>query len=100
MKRYSIFIILSIVLSFLFSDTYAQTSHTLQVDDGLGHYSIITGGTGGGIFTLPNSGGGLIMTQSGGVSPVWLIGGNNSPTSPFIGTITANDFSVITKNIT
>ncbi|MFI5264668.1 MAG: hypothetical protein ACHQM6_09145, partial [Candidatus Kapaibacterium sp.] len=55
---------------------------------------------GGGIFSLPSSGGGLIMTSSGGVSPVWLLGGNNNPFSTLIGTITANDFSVITQNIT
>lgn len=94
------FIMIAFAIAFFFvSDSFAQERHNLQLDDGKGHYAIIDN-LGGGIFTLPNSGGGMIMTSSGGVSPVWLLGGNNNPFSTLIGTITANDFSVITQNIT
>jgi hypothetical protein len=100
MKRFSTTIAFVIAIFLLFSDSYAQTGgHRLQVDDGSGHFSLIVGGSGG-TFTLPNSGGGMIMTSSGGTSPVWLLGGNNNPTSSLIGTLTANDFSITTFGTT
>jgi hypothetical protein len=81
------------------STAYAQ--HKLQVDDGLGHYSLIVGSnTGGGILTLPPSGGGQILTYTPGVSPAWLCGGNMNPTSNILGTTTATDLVFQSKGIT
>ena len=97
MIRYLILIAFAIGVSSLFSNSYAQTGHQLQVDNGAGHYSIITGGNGG-TFTLPNSGGGMIMTASNGTAPVWLLGGNANPTSWFLGTTTNDSIRIITNN--
>src|SRR6187455_1782392 len=87
------------VLSLLFgSASFAQ--HSLQLDDGLGlgHTTTILCSTPGGTFLLP-SGTGTIMTSSGGVSPVWLVAGNNNPTSNILGTLTAHDVVIRTNNI-
>lgn len=84
----------------LASESFAQTGvHKLQLDDGLGNYTILSGSlTGNGTFTFPLVGG-TIMTSSGGVSPVWLLGGNNNPTSNIIGSLTSQNFTVNTYGV-
>ena len=62
MKYLGIVLIALIMLS-AFSRATAQQQHTLQVDDGAAHYSIIKGSATGGTFTLP-SGGGTIQTST------------------------------------
>lgn len=46
------------------SNSYAQPSHALQVDDGAGHYSILKGPSTGGTFFLPSGGGTLVTNTS------------------------------------
>jgi hypothetical protein len=93
------FLTLSVLSIFFGSAAFAQ--HTLQLDDGLGlgHITTLLSSTPGGTFTFP-SGVGTVMTSSGGVSPVWLVGGNNTPTSGILGSLTAHDVVVTTNNTT
>jgi len=84
-------------LSIFCVSAFAQ--HSLQVDDGAGHYSIITGATSGGTvttFVLPN-GGGTLLTSGSIPSLAWVLGGNAS-TSPNnqIGTTDATSLQFVT----
>ena len=54
---------LALIILFVFSDSFAQAGHTLQIDDGSGDYTIIKGSGSGGTYTLP-VGGGTILTAS------------------------------------
>lgn len=47
-----------------FSNSTAQLGHTLQVDDGAGHYSTLKGPSTGGTFFLPSGGGTLVTSTS------------------------------------
>src|SRR6516162_2897629 len=98
MRFYSTSIAVAIAI-FLFSNSFAQTGHNLQVDDGHGHYSIIVPGNPPGTYLLP-PGGGQILTFTPCVSPAWLCGGNTGPTSSIIGTLSLTDFLIQTHNIT
>ncbi len=84
----------------LTSQSIAQIGgHKLQLDDGLSHYTLLSASaTGNGTFTFPLVSG-MIMTSFGGVSPLWLAGGNNNPTSSVIGPITGQDFTIKTSGI-
>jgi uncharacterized small protein (DUF1192 family) len=72
--------------------------HSLQISDGGGHPTTLLGSNPGGTFTFP-SGSGVVLTSSGGVSPTWLVGGNNNPASPIMGTLTNDNFSFITNGV-
>jgi hypothetical protein len=76
----------------------AIAQHSLLVDDGAGHYSILTGATSGSVttFVLPN-GGGTLLTSGSLPSLAWMLGGNAS-TSPNnqIGTTDATTLQFIT----
>jgi len=50
MKR-NIQVLVALAFFFVFSNSFAQ--HNIQLDDGLGHYSIIVGSSSGGTYTLP-----------------------------------------------
>src|SRR6185436_6757060 len=82
-----------------FGNVFAQ--HSLQLDDGLGAYSIIKGSASGGIYTLPNVPGTLLTSGSLG-SFTWLTAGNSltggTPQTPneFLGTI--NNYDLIFKS--
>ncbi len=77
-----------VVFVVLLLTTVSYGQHNIQLDNGLGQYSIIVGASTGGTFTLPN-GGGTFLTSTGGSSPAWLVGGNTSPSSTFVGNNTA-----------
>jgi len=82
------------------ADAMAQAGHGLQLDDGLTHYTVIHGASvANGTFTFPSTSG-IILTSSGGVSPVWLLGGNNNPASSNIGSLTTQDFAIETSGST
>ncbi|MBS1902110.1 MAG: hypothetical protein JSS75_00200 [Bacteroidetes bacterium] len=69
---------IAFLLCALFATTaLAQQPHNLQLDDGLGHFSLIQGSFTGGTYTLP-PGGGMILTapQPGTASLAWLTHGN------------------------
>ncbi len=72
----------------------AQSGHTIQVDDGFGHYFLLGAPVIGGppsttTITLPSTGGTLLTASIGGVSPSWLVTGNSgtTPGTNFAGTI-------------
>jgi hypothetical protein len=93
--------LIALILIALSSTASAQNlGHKIQIDDGLGHYSIITVSNPGGTFILPPSGGGQILTYTPGVSPAWLCGGNSNPISNILGTLSADDLIFQTHNIT
>lgn len=78
----------------------AFAQHSLQTDDGAGHYSLITGSNPGGTYTLP-SGGGLLLTSSSLTSYGWSLTGNGStnPATNFLGTTDNQPLVVKTNNI-
>jgi hypothetical protein len=55
--------LLAFFFLFVFADSFAQPLHSIELDDGAGHYSVIKGSATGGTYTLP-SGSGTIMTAS------------------------------------
>ena len=84
MKRFSFGLIALVLL--IATNSFAQTGHAVQLDDGLSHYSLIkpTSGALGVIFSLPsvltNQ---IFLTQGVGsptVSNAWLHGGNTNGT--------------------
>jgi len=95
--------ILSHLLTFLIllvaGQSFAQ--HTLQVDDGLGHYSILTGSNPGGTYILPPGGGTLLTSGS-----AWLTAGNiltgGTPSTPneFFGSKNNYDVAFRSNNFT
>jgi len=75
------------------SDGFAQ--HSLQVDDGNGHYTTLLGGNPGGTLTLPSGNGILLLSYSGTSSVAWLTGGNSGTTpasNPLTFSLTTNSF--------
>ena len=60
--KYLATVLITLIMLSAFSRATAQ-QHTLQVDDGAGHYSLIKGSPTGGTYTLP-TGGGTIMTST------------------------------------
>lgn len=89
----------ALALTVLSVCAYAQ--HSLQLDDGAGHYSIITGATSGTVttFSLPN-GGGTLLTSGSLPALAWMLGGNSS-TSPNnqIGTTDATSLQFVTSGV-
>ena len=77
MKRNPICIIAVAILAFA-TNSFAQPGHALEVDNGLGAYSLIKGSASGGIYTLANGGGTILTTGSG---LIWLTAGHQ-PTTP------------------
>jgi hypothetical protein len=79
----------------------ADAQHSLQLDDGAGHYSVITAATSGAVtnFSLPN-GGGTLLTSGSLPSLAWMLGGNSS-TSPNnqIGTTDATSLQFVTAGV-
>lgn len=61
--KYLATVLITLIMLSGFSQATAQQQHTLQVDDGAGHYSLIKGSATGGTYTLP-TGGGTIMTST------------------------------------
>lgn len=86
-----------LILILNFSNAFAQ--HLLQIDDGANHYTMIKI-TGTGNFNFPSGVGTIMVMTAPGVSPAWMVGGNNNPTSSFIGTLTNDNFSIITSGVT
>src|SRR5579862_1101746 len=74
MKRISIALV-TLVSLFFAQNVFAQ--HSLQLDDGLQHFSTIVANSTGGTYLLPPGGGMLVTTPSPG-SPalMWLTDGN------------------------
>ncbi len=69
--RYSIYSFLAISILFLGS-AHAQVRQThLYIDDGTGHFSVLTAATGGGTITLPASGTLLTSGSTIGASTTW-----------------------------
>jgi hypothetical protein len=99
MMNTNILKLIALALLITCSNASAQTGHDAQSDDGAGHYSIITSSNPGGVFTLP-PGGGQILTFTPGASPAWLCGGNSSPSSNIIGTLSSTDIVIKTNNVT
>ena len=91
-------LILIVFVGFCSGTLFAQAPHTVQMDDGLGHYTIINSSSPGGMFILP-PGGGQILTYTPGVSPAWLCGGNTNPTSNILGTLSSTDILVKTNGV-
>lgn len=87
----------AVLLLLVASVSFGQSSHILQVDDGLGNFATITGpGSGGNLnFTLPASAGTLLTTSSAS-NAFWALGGNSSPSSNLLGTVTADPINFIT----
>ena len=56
-------LIAALVILCTFSNALAQPAHSLQIDDGSSHYSVIKGSGVGGTYTLP-AGGGTILTST------------------------------------
>src|SRR5689334_3145722 len=77
--KYIYVILLTACFLGLSSPIFAQ--HNLQLDDGHGHFTTISGGDPGGSFTLP-SGTGSILTNNGHSSLAWLTNGNVGTTPP------------------
>lgn len=88
---------LGMLVFLCFSNAFAQ--HSLQIDDGAGHYTMIKL-TGTGNFNFPSGVGTILVSTGPGVSPAWMVGGNNNPTSSFIGTLTNDNFAIITSGVT
>ncbi len=91
---------LFVIAIFLFSQkSFAQ--HFLQLDDGLGHYSLISGSNTGGTYTLPPGGGTLLTSGS-----TWLTAGNiltgGTPSTPneFFGSKNNFDVAFRSNNFT
>jgi hypothetical protein len=70
-KHFPIRHLFAALILFIAQKSFSQ--HALQVDDGLGHYSIITGANPGGNYSLP-PGGGMLLTS--GSSLIWYTDGN------------------------
>src|SRR5579883_2074197 len=66
------FLIAALVIS---AACTASAQHSLQLDDGSGHYSTISASSSGGTYTLP-SGGGTLLTSASVSSVAWTLGGN------------------------
>src|SRR5436190_18348489 len=94
--------LLALVVILASSNALAQLApgQTIQVDDGFGHYSYLKPQSTNLIFTLPPVNGGVILTYTPGVSPAWLTGGNTNPVSNVLGTLTADNLSIGSTNIT
>jgi hypothetical protein len=79
----------------LTSSVFAQ--HSLQIDDGSGNYTIITGSGSGGTYTFPNGGGTILTTGGGTTSGAWLLGGNTGAgVNNLLGTLDNTDLNFIT----
>ncbi|MBS1902106.1 MAG: hypothetical protein JSS75_00180 [Bacteroidetes bacterium] len=75
-----------------------RAQHNVQVDDGHGHYSLITGQTvnASDVFMLPTGGGTLITAPTPGTpSLVWLTAGNTLSAGQVFGSL--NAFDVVMK---
>ena len=67
------------------------------MDNGAGQYTILKNTGPGGSFTFPPASG-TVLTYTPGVSPAWLSGGNTSPTSLRLGTLSNDSLRFITGN--
>lgn len=97
---------IAFLLCALFATTaLAQQPHNLQLDDGLGHFSLIQGSFTGGTYTLP-PGGGMILTapQPGTASLAWLTHGNllldSDWTNNILGNLDNNPLRIVTNAMT
>ncbi len=91
------FLLIVAVLTVAFGRTFAQ--HSLQLDDGAGHYSVITAATSGSVttFQLP-AGGGTLLTSSSLNALSWMLGGNSATgTNNKLGTLDATSLLFITN---
>ena len=87
------------VLSVAIGTSFAQ--HSLQLDDGAGHYSVITAASAGALnlFQLP-VGGGLLITSPSLNGLTWILGGNTgSGGNNQLGTLDATSIQFITNGI-
>lgn len=92
--------ILGLFAFVLLMSSVAFAQHSLQLDDGSGHYTILKAAPGvNATFTFP-LGVGTVMTLSGSTSPVWLCGANSNPVPNTLGTLTPQDLVMVTNNIT
>lgn len=87
--------LLVVIVLLVTQKSFAQ--HFLQIDDGLGHYSLITGSNTGGTYILPPGGGTLLTSAS-----TWLTagntlsGGSSATPTQFMGS--TNNFDVIFRS--
>src|SRR5579872_1995888 len=95
-QRQISYALLVLVLSFCTSNLFAQ-GHTLQVDDGAGHYSIIQGGNPGATFLLPPGPGTFTLLTS---ANVWTLGGNlGAGSNNQLGTLDATALQFVTGGV-
>lgn len=96
MKNFQLFI-LSSIFAVLTAST-ANSQHTIQVDDGTGHYTILKGQILNpvDIFNFPVGGGTLLVSPTpGSPSLVWLTGGNTLIAGQVFGSVLGNPFDVV-----
>jgi hypothetical protein len=65
----------------IYSQSFAQTGHALQTDDGSNHYSVIKGSATGGTYTLPSNGGTILTSATLSFADFYaLMPGDNAAT--------------------
>ncbi|MBS1902109.1 MAG: hypothetical protein JSS75_00195 [Bacteroidetes bacterium] len=92
--------LIALAVCLLLTGQATAQRHSAQIDDGAGHYSLITGSNPGGTFVLPAGGGSILVATTPGVSSAWLLGGNlsSSPNNQ-IGTLDATSFNIVTNGV-
>src|SRR6476620_4010966 len=91
---------LPLILALFFINSAAFCQHSLQLDDGLGHFSTIQAGNPGVTLTLPSTTG-TLLTYNGHSSPAWLTNGNSGttpPAAPLTINLSTNSFIGTTDN--
>src|SRR5690242_2725413 len=96
-NRLYVFSLVIMFSSALTTAEVAHAQHSLQLDDGLTHFSTIIAPNPGGQYLLPPNGGTLLTSGNLG-SFAWILGGNNAPVPNIFGTTTATDVDMRASN--